>query len=73
MITIERETDLKANEVGIGVDTHHEINLAVVLDDRGRRLGDATVPTTRTCPVNLGVWLRAIFSCGLMVCRGATA
>ncbi|WP_242608577.1 IS110 family RNA-guided transposase [Actinomadura formosensis] len=60
MTTIERETDLKANEVWIGVDTHRDINVAVALDERGRRLGDATVPTTSKGNAELLAWARSL-------------
>jgi hypothetical protein len=32
--------------VTIGVDTHSDIDVAVTLDQLGRRLGSITVPTT---------------------------
>ena len=35
-----------ANEVVLGVDTHLDLNVAVALDQLGRRLGELTVPTT---------------------------
>ena len=33
-------------EVVLGVDTHLEVHVAVVLDRLGRRLGELAVPTT---------------------------
>ena len=34
-------------EVVLGVDTHLDVHLAVVLDHLGRRLGTFSVPTTK--------------------------
>ena len=36
----------RADEVVLGVDTHLEVNVAVALDQLGRRLGELKVPTT---------------------------
>jgi transposase len=35
-----------ADEVVLGVDTHLDLNVAVALDQLGRRLGELKVPTT---------------------------
>jgi transposase len=35
-----------ADEVVLGVDTHLDLNVAVALDQLGRRLGELRVPTT---------------------------
>src|SRR3712207_1114526 len=42
--------------VVLGVDTHLDLHVAVVLDQLGRRLGDVTVPTTRKGYQNLVAW-----------------
>jgi hypothetical protein len=36
----------RADEVVLGVDTHLDVNVAVALDQLGRRLGELKVPTT---------------------------
>ena len=38
--------DATRTEVVLGVDTHLEFHVAVVLDHLGRRLGEAKTPTT---------------------------
>jgi transposase len=43
-------------EVVLGVDTHLEVHVAVVLDRLGRRLGELTVPTTARGYENLISW-----------------
>jgi transposase len=41
------DTDQKAaTEVILGVDTHLDFHVAVAVDHLGRRLGEASVPTT---------------------------
>ena len=35
-----------AGEVLLGVDTHLDVNVAVALDQLGRRLGESKAPTT---------------------------
>jgi transposase len=43
-------------EVVLGVDTHLDFHVAVVLDHLGRRLGESKVPTTVGGYRNLVLW-----------------
>jgi len=45
-----------ADEVVLGVDTHLDFHVAVVLDHLGRRLGESKVPTTVRGYRNLVCW-----------------
>lgn len=40
------ESPATMGEVILGIDTHKDVHVAVVLDELGRRLGELTVPTT---------------------------
>lgn len=60
MTLTEQSTTRKALEVWVGVDTHRDVNVAVALDERGRRLADITVPTTRDGSAALLDWARSL-------------
>jgi transposase len=49
-----------ALEVWIGVDTHRDFNVAVALDERGRKLSELTVPTTSAGNQSLLTWARSL-------------
>ena len=49
-------TQPDARRVIVGVDTHRDVDVAVALDQLGRRLGDVAVPTTPAGYVELVVW-----------------
>ena len=51
-----REDSVTVAEVVLGVDTHLDLHVAVVLDQLGRRLGELTVPTTQTGYESLLSW-----------------
>ena len=44
-------------QVTLGVDTHAELHVAAVLDERGRLLGTCTIPTTSTGFAQLVCWV----------------
>jgi transposase len=46
----------QAEQVTLGVDTHAEQHVAVALDERGRRLGTCTIPTTSSGFAELMRW-----------------
>jgi transposase len=46
----------KAEQITLGVDTHAEQHVAVALDERGRRLGTCTIPTTSSGFAELLRW-----------------
>jgi transposase len=48
-----------ASEVWIGVDTHRDFNVAAALDERGRKLGELTVPTGARGNAALLAWARS--------------
>lgn len=48
-----------ASEVWVGVDTHRDFNVAAALDQRGRKLGELTVPTTAKGNAALLAWARS--------------
>ncbi|GAB2856309.1 IS110 family transposase [Actinocorallia aurea] len=50
----------RAHEVWVGVDTHRDVNVAVALDERGRRLGEISVDTTRQGNAELVAWARGL-------------
>jgi transposase len=50
----------RAHEVWVGVDTHRDINVAVSLDERGRKLGELVVATTAAGNRELLAWARAL-------------
>jgi transposase len=52
-------TDLTVGSVIVGVDTHSDLHLAVAIDGLGRRLGELSVPTTRSGSQRLEVWARS--------------
>jgi transposase len=54
-------------EVVLGVDTHLDFHVAVVLDRLGRRLGEMKVPTTARGYGELVRWAEGL---GLVVCAG---
>lgn len=60
MTITERPATRTALEVWVGVDTHRDVNVAVALDERGRRLGDVTVPTTGEGHATLLEWARSL-------------
>jgi transposase len=51
-----RDDSATVAEVVLGVDTHLDPHVAVVLDQLGRRLGELTVPTTETGYESLLSW-----------------
>lgn len=51
-----RSGDARRTEVVLGVDTHLDFHVAVVLDHLGRRLGEAKTPTTTKGYRNLVSW-----------------
>jgi transposase len=53
--------------VVLGVDTHLDLHVAVVLDQLGRRLGDLTVPTTKKGYESLLAWAESF---GPIRCAG---
>ncbi len=53
--------------VVLGVDTHLDLHVAVVLDQLGRRLGDLTVPTTKKGCESLLAWAESF---GPIRCAG---
>jgi hypothetical protein len=57
-ITQHQPTRAKAHEVWVGVDTHRDVNVAVALDERGRRLGEVKVPTDRHGHAELFAWAK---------------
>lgn len=50
----------RAHEVWVGVDTHRDLNVAVSLDERGRKLGELVVPTTAAGNRELLTWARSL-------------
>lgn len=48
-----------ALEVWVGIDTHRDVNVAVSLDERGRKLGELAVPTTAAGNSALLAWARS--------------
>ena len=46
--------------ITVGVDTHAEVHVAVAKDSFGRRLGAASVPTTRAGYAQLLGWARGL-------------
>ncbi|WP_425264146.1 IS110 family transposase [Streptomyces caeruleatus] len=44
----------------MGVDTHRDFNVAAALDERGRKLGTLTVPTTSAGNQSLLAWARSL-------------
>ena len=66
MTTIGAEIPETTTEGGVilGVDTHLDFHVAVVVDHLGRRLGESSVPTTvrlRESPVlGAGFWAREV-------------
>jgi transposase len=55
-ITQQQPTRVMAHEVWVGVDTHRDVNVAVALDERGRRLGEVKVATNRQGHAELLAW-----------------
>ena len=53
-----------AEEVVLGVDTHLDLNVAVALDQLGRRLGELKVPTTTRGYQRLLSWAEGFGSVG---------
>lgn len=51
-----RSAEATRTEVVLGVDTHLDFHVAVVLDHLGRRLGEAKTPTTTKGYRNLLSW-----------------
>jgi hypothetical protein len=47
-------------EVWVGVDTHRDLNVAVSLDERGRKLGELVVQTTAAGNRELLAWARSL-------------
>jgi transposase len=62
-----RESREVADEVVLGVDTHLDFHVAVVLDHLGRRLGESKVPTTVRGYRNLVCWAQGF---GPVRCAG---
>ena len=58
---------VRADEVLLGVDTHLDVNVAVALDQLGRRLGELKVPTTTRGYERLLRWAERF---GPVVCAG---
>lgn len=54
-------------EVALGVDTHLDTHVAVVLDGLGRRLGELTIPTTKKGYESLVSWAEGF---GRVRCAG---
>jgi transposase len=61
------EGSATVNGVVLGVDTHLDLHVAVVLDQLGRRLGDLTVPTTKKGYESLLAWAESF---GPIRCAG---
>jgi transposase len=62
-----RDPDGVVEEVVLGVDTHLNVHVAVVLDRLGRRLGEVTVPTTARGYEELVRWAEGF---GYVGCAG---
>ncbi|WUH98742.1 IS110 family transposase [Spirillospora sp. NBC_00431] len=60
MTLTEQPTTRKALEAWVGVDTRRDVNVAVALDERGRKLADVTVPATRDGSATLLDWARSL-------------
>ena len=61
------EGSASVSGVVLGVDTHLDLHVAVVLDQLGRRLGDLTVPTTKKGYESLLAWAESF---GPIRCAG---
>ena len=57
-------------DVTVGVDTHRDFHVAVGLDQLGARLGELTVPATRSGYVRLHEWASGL---GAVVGFGITS
>lgn len=67
MRTIDAERQADQIEVILGVDTHLDFHVAVVLDHLGRRLGESSVPTTANGYEGLLSWAEGF---GSLRCAG---
>ena len=62
-----------ADEVVLGVDTHLDVNVAVALDQLGRRLGELKVPTTMRGHERLLRWAEDFGSVGCAGIEGTSS
>ena len=63
----------RADEVLLGVDTHLDVNVAVALDQLGRRLGELKVPTTTRGYERLLRWAEGIGPIGCAGIEGTSS
>jgi transposase len=62
-----------ADEVVLGVDTHLDLNVAVALDQLGRRLGELKVPTTTRGYERLLSWAESFGPVGCAGIEGTSS